>query len=74
MVKLKIAQTKIDNYRKTVQLQKRKISLPSSEADTEEGLGATIYRTIEVHDSLIDYLGKYCVYKNYKKYFEKGSV
>ncbi|CAH1106150.1 unnamed protein product [Psylliodes chrysocephalus] len=58
MVKLKIAQTKIDNYRKTVQLQKRKISLPSSEADTEEGLGATIYRTIEVHDSLIDYLGK----------------
>ncbi|CAG9856725.1 unnamed protein product [Phyllotreta striolata] len=61
LVKMKIAQTQINNSRKAAQLQKRKISMPSSDGDlegSEEGLEAAIYRTIEVHDSLIDYLGK----------------
>ncbi|CAG9835742.1 unnamed protein product [Diabrotica balteata] len=57
-VQMKKAQSQIENHKKLAQLQKRRISVPSNDPENGEGLEAAIYRTIEVHDSLIDYLGK----------------
>ncbi|KAG5890958.1 hypothetical protein JTB14_026313 [Gonioctena quinquepunctata] len=61
VVQMKKAQAQLEHYRKTIHAQKRKISLSSNDLESQNGEGgleATIYRTIEVHDSLIDYLGK----------------
>ncbi|CAH1988306.1 unnamed protein product [Acanthoscelides obtectus] len=56
LMRAKKSQAQIEQYRKSHHLN-RKIS-SNGECDNSEGLEATIYRTIQVHDSLIDYLGK----------------
>lgn len=58
VVRMKKHQHQIDQYRKSVQ-NEHKVSLSSTEGQNGESLEAAIYRTIEIHDSLIDYLGKF---------------
>nr|CAI5820809.1 unnamed protein product [Callosobruchus analis] len=57
LMRAKKSQAQIEQYRKSHHIN-RKISFTNGEYDNSEGLEATIYRTIQVHDSLIDYLGK----------------
>ncbi|CAG9815765.1 unnamed protein product [Phaedon cochleariae] len=56
-VKMKKSQAQMEQYKKSLHIQKRKNNELQAQ-DGEGGLEAAIYRTIEVHDSLIDYLGK----------------
>lgn len=58
VVRMKKRQYQVEQTRKIFHGQ-RKVSLSSSDIDSTQGdLESEIYKTIELHDSLIDWLGK----------------
>lgn len=50
-------------YIKSLEDQRRKISSRNMDGQDGENLEAVFYRTFQVHDSLIEYLGKFSIFK-----------